>query len=74
MNEMIKTIKEIHSKDVCMFKIGTFYHAYNKDSYVISHLFNYKVKELGNNHKECGFPESVLPKVKAKLENNKINY
>ena len=30
MNEMIKTIKEIHSKDVCMFKIGTFYHAYGK--------------------------------------------
>jgi len=27
MNEMIKTIKEIHKHDICLFKIGTFYHA-----------------------------------------------
>lgn len=74
MNEMIKTIKEIHSKDVCLFKIGAFYHTYNRDSYVVSYLFKYKIKELESNHKECGFPESALPKVKAKLENNKISY
>ena len=74
MNEMIKTIKEIHYKDVCLFKIGTFYHAYDKDSYILSYLFNYKIKELGSNHKECGFPLDTLPRVLAKLENKKINY
>ncbi len=74
MNEMIKTIKEIHQKSICMFKIGAFYHVYNRDSYILSYLFDYKVKSLGNNNKECGFPESALSKVKAKLENNKINY
>lgn len=74
MNEMIKTIKEVHPKYVCMFKIGAFYHVYNRDSYILSYLFNYKIKDLGNNHKECGFPENALPKVMTKLENNKINY
>ncbi len=74
MNEMIKTIKEIHNNDICFFKIGTFYHVYNKDSYIISYLFNYKIKELGSNHKECGFPLDTLPKVLAKLESKKINY
>jgi len=57
-----------------MFKIGAFYHVYNRDSYILSYLFNYKIKDLGSNHKECGFPESALPKVMTKLENNKINY
>lgn len=68
---MIKTIKEIHAKDICMFKIGTFYHTYNRDSYILSYIFGYKIKELGANHKECGFPEIALPRV---LLNQKINY
>ena len=71
---MIKTIKDVHSKDICMFKIGTFYHTYNRDSYIISYVFGYKIKELGANHKECGFPEVALPRVLAKLEKEKINY
>lgn len=74
MNEMIKTIKELHQVDVCLFKIGNFYHAYNKDSFILSYVFGYKIKELGANHRECGFPEVALSKVLAKLENKKINY
>ena len=74
MNKMIETINEVNSKYVCMFKIGTFYHAYNRDSYILSYLFKYKIKELGNNHKECGFPIAALPKVMAKLEEKEINY
>ena len=74
MNKMIETIKEVHSEDICMFKIGTFYHTYNRDCYIISYLFNYKIKELGANNKECGFPEVALNKVKSKLENLQINY
>ena len=57
-----------------MFKTGTFYHVYNKDAYILSYIFNYKIKEIGIEIKECGFPISALPKVMAKLENNKINY
>ncbi len=74
MNEMMKTIKEVHPKAICMFKIGAFYHAYNRDSYILSYLFNYKIKDLGKSHKETGFPELALPKIKAKLEDYKINY
>lgn len=74
MNKLIGTIKEIHKKDVYMIKTGTFYHAYNRDAYILSYLFGYKIKEIESQTKECGFPLSALPKVKAKLENSKINY
>ena len=74
MNKIIETIKEIHNKDICMFKVGTFYHIYNKDAEILSYILKYKIKELGENHKECGFPLGALPKVTAKLEDLKINY
>ena len=74
MNKMIETIKEIHTKDICLFKIGTFYHAYGRDAYILSYIFGYKIKDLEKNYKECGFPVSAVSKVCAKLENNKINY
>ncbi len=74
MNKMIETIKEIHTKDICLFKIGTFYHAYGRDAYILSYMFGYKIKDLEKNYKECGFPVSAVSKVCAKLENNKINY
>ena len=43
MNKMIETIKEIHTKDICLFKIGTFYHAYGRDAYILSYMFGYKI-------------------------------
>ncbi len=74
MNKMIETIEEMNPKTICMFKIGTFYHTYNRDSYIMSYIFNYKIKELGQSHKECGFPVVTLPKIIAKLEEKSINY
>lgn len=74
MNEMIKTIKEVHSEYICLFKIGTFYHVYGRDAYILSYIFGYKIKDLEKNYKECGFPIGALAKVKAKLENYQINY
>ena len=71
---MVKTIKDVHSKDICMFKIGNFYHVYGKDAQILSYLFGYKIKEIENNNKECGFPLNAINKVKVKLENFKINY
>ena len=72
MNEMIKTIKEIHKNDLCMFKIGTFYHCYGRDAYILSYIFVYKMKSLEKNYKECGFPVSAINKIMAKLEILKI--
>lgn len=51
MNKMIETIKELKPNAICMFKMGNFYHAYNRDSYVLSYLFKYKIKELGRDRK-----------------------
>lgn len=74
MNKMINEIKEIHSDAICLFKVGSFYHAYGKDAYVMAYLFDYKIKELGDNHKECGFPTGAVNKVTAKLQNTQISY
>ena len=74
MNKMINEIMEIHSNDVCLFKVGSFYHAYGRDACVMAYLFDYKIKELGDNHKECGFPVGAVNKVTAKLQNSSINY
>lgn len=71
---MVKTIKEIHKNSVCLFKVGNFYHCYDKDAYILSYVFGYKIKSLEGNYKEAGFPIVALNKVIAKLENNKINY
>ena len=71
---IIKEIKSIHPKDVIMVKIGDFYHVYGKDAYILSYLFNYKLKNIENNCATCGFPIKSLAKIEATLENKKINY
>ena len=69
MNKMIEEIKEINPKSICLYKVGTFYHAYGRDASIMSFLFDYKIKELGENHKECGFPIGAVNKITAKLQN-----
>ena len=74
MNETEKTIKQMHKEDICLFKIGSFYHSYNRDAYIISYLFDYKIKSVKQNNKECGFPLNIIDRVTKKLKDNKINY
>lgn len=74
MNEMLKSIKEIHKNDVCIYKVGNFYHTLNRDAYIISYLMGYKIRDEKEGIKECGFSANVINKVLVKLENNKINY
>ena len=71
---MIKSIKQIHPKEVMLVKMGDFYHAYGKDSYILSYLMGYKLSTIEENCSTCGFPQKSLPKIQAKLENKKINY
>ena len=72
---MVKNIKEIHPKTILCLKIGSFYHCYGKDSYILSFIFDYKIKTAGKEEiSTCGFPKDSLSKVKAKLELNKIDY
>ena len=44
---MVKNIKEIHPKSLLLFKVGAFCEAYGKDSYIISYLFDYQVRQKG---------------------------
>lgn len=71
---MIKVIKQIHPEDLVLVKVGSFYHAYGKDAYIIAYLFNYQMKKVDSNYDTCGFPKSTINKVKAILEEKQINY
>lgn len=70
----VKLFKEIHPETLLLIKIGSFYHAYGKDSYILSYLFNYQIKRLQANYSTCGFPLAGKPKVIAKLEEMLISY
>ena len=71
---IIKEVKKIHPKEIALVKIGQFYHAYGRDSYIISYLFGYKLQIIEDNICMCGFPEKNINKICAKLENKKLNY
>lgn len=71
---IVKNIKPIHPEYVVLIKIGKFYYNYGKDAYIISYIFNYKLKTIEENIKVCAFPVSITNKILAKLEENKINY
>lgn len=74
ISTIIKTIKEIHPKDLILVKIGSFYHVYGKDAYIISYLFGYKLKKFEKEYVTCGFPINCISRITAKLEEKKINY
>ena len=69
---MAKNIKDVHPDFIVCFKVGSFYHVYVKDSYIISYLFNYNIKEAKDNIYTVGFPKNALPKVISKLEKEKL--
>ena len=69
---IVKEVKEIYSQYVTLVKSGGFYRVYGKDAYIISNLFEYKVKKE-QEVITCGFPIKSLKKVEAKLEQKKIN-
>ena len=70
---MAKKLKEVHPQDVMLYKIGSFYHSYGKDAYIISGIFDYQLKSVSN-IPECGFSVNAINKVKSRLEEKKINY
>ena len=71
--QMAQRLKTIHPESVLMYKAGSFYHVYGKDSYILSGIFDYLIKPTGNTI-TCGFGVNAINKVKTKLEENKINY
>ena len=73
-DNMISTIKEIHPKTIIIVKVGSFYHVYGKDAYILSYLFGYQIKTIEKSNSTSGFPLGALPKVLSTLEDKKINY
>lgn len=73
INKMLKTIKQIHKEDIIMVKVGNFYHVYGKDAYIISYIFDYKLKKEKGTY-IAGFPINSINKIMAQLEDFKINY
>lgn len=76
---MAKNIKEIHPDYILCFKVGSFYHCFGKDAYIMSYIFGYQLKYqnksgMDNNMCSVGYPKNALPKVQARLEKEKINY
>ena len=65
--------KTKYSKYVIMIKCGNFYEVYGEETYIISNLFNYKIKEISG-IKRVGFPIIAYNKVTSKLNSFKINY
>lgn len=67
------TYKNNYNNSIVMLKIGNFYEIYAIDAYILSNIFNYKLKNESNNIK-VGFPIVSLNKVLNKLNELKINY
>lgn len=44
--EMVKTIKKVENQTLLLIEVGKFIYAYGKDAYIISYIFNYKIKIL----------------------------
>ena len=71
--DVVRTIKQVHPYDVILIKIGKFYHAYGRDAYVVSFVFNYQMKKVDINTNTTGFPETALNKVMKTLSEKNIN-
>ena len=74
MVEMSKRLKDVHPNFLILYKSGTFYKTFGKDVYIIGAMFDYNVHIVNQNIPTCGFPMSAEKRVRAKLEENKINY
>lgn len=74
MVEMSKRLKDVHPNFLILYKSGTFYKTFGKDAYIIGAMFDYNVHIVNQNIPTCGFPMSAEKRVRAKLEENKINY
>ena len=75
ITNMVKNIKEIHPKTLLLFKVGAYCEAYGRDSYIISYLFDYQIKQKGENDiPKVGFSKRAIPRVLSKIEEEKIDY
>lgn len=70
----VKNVKMKHGDDIVLVKTGNFYRCYDKDSYVLSYVMKYQIKQATANNYMCGFPVNSLDKVLDCLQTLNINY
>lgn len=70
---MVKTIKKVYPNSIVMVKIGNFYYVYDKDSFIFSYLFDYKIKD-SEGYPSCAFPLTSFDKITSILKKTKLNY
>lgn len=58
---------------IIFIKSGKFYEVIDRDSLIISKLFDYKLTKLSSTLK-CGFPISNIERIKVSLQEKEINY
>lgn len=70
------TVKTLYPNYIIFVKIGKFYKVYNQDAYIVSYKLKYRLRSenIGNIKYSCGFPDVALKKIRAKMEELKINY
>ena len=73
MIDLFRILKLEYKDYLILFKSGSFYISFDKDSLILNKIFNYKILELKNNIK-AGFPLNSLDTVISKLEELEINY
>ena len=54
--------KEKNNSNILLFKSGIFYLALDKDAIFLSNTFGFKLTNLNDNIKKCGFPCNSLDK------------
>lgn len=57
---MVKNIKEIQSKTIVLLKVGAFCESYGKDSYILSYLLGYEIKEVKDWIYKVGFSKKAI--------------
>lgn len=72
--QIVKKMKEAHKDSIVLIKIGSFYHVYSRDAYILSYLFDYKLKQLEKDYITCGFPINSINKVIECLKEKQVNY
>ena len=71
---MVRNIKDLFPDYIVLVKIGTFFESYNNDAYIMSYIFQYKLKTLISYDTTCGFPTCSINRIKSILESRSVNY
>ena len=70
----IEEVKEMNPKYLVFAKVGYHYFVRDEDSYIISYLFGYKLKENCKGKKYYSFQTTSGKKIFSKIEKENVNY